>query len=158
MILRFVNVALGLSLAVSAITVAANSSLGIPTRPFDAFGDIKCEDEMARLDNFAVGIMNWPNSKGLILFYGGRHFRGRFPKRGEAAARAARLREYLVNRRGIPRDQLLIIDAGYTEGWHVQLWFVPQGAPMPERESTIPIDQIKFRRGNPNLRDFRCHV
>jgi len=74
MIRRFKNAALGLSLAVSTIAFAANSSSGIPTRPFDEFGDIKCEDEMARLDNFAVGIMNWPKSKGLILFYGGRHF------------------------------------------------------------------------------------
>jgi len=52
----------------------------------------------------------------------------------------------------------MVIDGGYTEEWHVQLWIVPQGAAMPERESTIPIDQIKFRKGKPNPRDFRCHV
>src|ERR1051325_8664958 len=55
-----------------------------PTRPFDEFGDIKCEDEMARLDNFAVTLQNEPSAKGLIVIYGGRRFRGRLPKQGEA--------------------------------------------------------------------------
>src|SRR5712691_8379870 len=71
---------------------------------FDAFGDIKCEDEYARLDNFAIQLQNEPTAKGLIIFYGGRSFRGKLPRRGDAAARAARLRPYLVKRRGIPSD------------------------------------------------------
>ena len=49
-------------------------------RKFDEFGDINCESEMARLDNFAVQLQNEPAMKGIIVFYGGRRFRGRLPK------------------------------------------------------------------------------
>lgn len=38
---------------------------------FDAYGDIKFEDEKARLDNFAIQISNYPGSTGLILMYAG---------------------------------------------------------------------------------------
>ncbi len=129
-----------------------------PTRPFDEFGDIKCEDEMARLDNFAVQLQNEPTAKGLIVIYGGRRFRGRLPMEGEADARAARLKTYLVERRGIPRDQIMVVNWGYTEEWTVQLWMVPHGATIPDRIRTIPINEIKFRKGKPNARDFRCRV
>src|SRR5437588_5975604 len=124
---------------------------------FDEFGDIKCEDEMARLDNFAIALQNEPSAKGLIVIYGGRRFRGRLPKQDEANARAARLKIYLVERRGIPKDQIMVVNWGYTEDWHVQLWMVPHGATIPERETfTIPIKEIKFRKGKVNPRDYRC--
>ena len=129
-----------------------------PTRPFEEFGDIKCEDEMARLDSFAIQLQNEPSSKGLIVFYGGRLFRGRLPKQGEAAARAARLKPYLVERRGIPKDSIMVVDWGYTEDWHVQLWIVPQGATIPDREPTIPIKEIKFGKGKATPRQFQCQV
>jgi len=54
-------------------------------RQFDEFGDINCEDEMARLDNFAIQLQNEPAAKGVMIFYGGRRFKGRLPKQGEAA-------------------------------------------------------------------------
>ena len=137
----------------------AAGSLGFePTRPFDEFGDIKCEDEMARLDNFAIQLQIEPSAKGLIVIYGGRRFRGRLPMQGEADARAARLKTYLVGRRGIPNDQVMVVNWGYTDEWHVQLWMVPHGATIPDRDRTIPINEIKFRKGKPNPRDFRCRV
>ena len=137
----------------------AGGSLGFePNRPFDEFGDVNCENEMARLYNFAVQLQIEPSAKGLIVIYGGRRFRGRLPRQGEADARAARLKAYLVERRGIPRDQVMVVNWGYTEEWHVQLWMVPHGATIPDRDRTIPIDEIKFRKGRPNPRDFRCRV
>jgi len=141
------------------ICVTGSPSTADPTRPFDEFGDIKCEEEMARLDNFAVQLQSEPSAKGLIVIYGGRRFRGRLPMQGEADARAARLKSYLVGRRGIPKDQIMVVNWGYTEDWHVQLWMVPHGATIPERETfTIPVKEIKFRKGKANPRDFRCHI
>ncbi|HEY0347723.1 MAG TPA: hypothetical protein VGC60_06160 [Pyrinomonadaceae bacterium] len=137
---------------------APASSPRPPTRPFDEFGDIKSEDEMARLDNFAVQLQNEPQAKGAIIFYGGKTFRGRLPRQGEAEARAARLKQYLVGRRGIPSDQVMVLNWGYTAEWHVQLWMVPQGASMPDRDITIPLKEIKFRKGRVNPREFRCRV
>jgi hypothetical protein len=125
---------------------------------FDAFGDIKCEDEYARLDNFAIQLQHEPQAKGVISFYGGKTFRGKLPRRGDAAARAARLKPYLVNRRGIPAAQVIVIDGGYAEEWRVELWIIPSGASLPAVQPTIPLKEIRFRKGKPNPRDFRCGV
>jgi hypothetical protein len=126
--------------------------------PFDTFGDGNCEDEMARLDNFAIQLQNEPSAKGLIVFYGGQHFRGRLPKRGEAAARAARLKPYLVERRGVPADQVIVMDGGYDQEWRVVLWIVPQGASLPTPNPTVPASEIRFRKGKVRARDYRCQI
>lgn len=148
---------IGLLLVVLAFCETGSASLA-PISKFDEFGDIKCEDEMARLDNFAVHLQNEPAAKGLIIFYGGRRFRGRLPKRGEAAARAARIKPYLVQRRGIPKDQVIVIDGGYAEEWYVGVWVVPPGASMPTPRPTIPVEKIRFRKGKPNPRDYQCRI
>ena len=38
-----------------------------PQKKFDEFGNITCEDEMARLDNFSVHFGNNPKSKHMRL-------------------------------------------------------------------------------------------
>src|SRR5882672_1687920 len=96
------------------------SAPATPISKFDEFGDIRCEDEYARLDNFAIQLQHEPQAKGVIIFYGGKTFRGRLPKRGEAEARAARLKPYLVRRRGIPASQVIVINGGYEEEWLAQ--------------------------------------
>lgn len=152
--MKFKAVSLVIVLAFSLTTLAAPG----PTSKFDEFGDINCEDEMARLDNFAVNLQNEPNATGLIIFYGGRRFRGRLPKRGEAAARAARIKSYLVQRRGLPTDRVTVIDGGYTEEWRAELWIVPAGATLPTPNPTVPAKKIKFRKGTARARDYRCNI
>jgi hypothetical protein len=127
-------------------------------RVFDELGDIHCEDEMARLDNFAVQLQNEPNAKGVMIFYGGRRFRGRLPKQGEAAARAARMKPYLVGRRSIQSERVIMIDGGYREEFQVELWVIPADATPPSPTPTVPADQIKFRKGKPIPRDYRCEI
>src|SRR5438093_5659365 len=127
-----------------------------PIRDFDEFGDLKCEDEYARLDNFAIQLHHEPQAKGVIIFYGGKMFRGKLPKRGEAAARAARMKPYLVKRRGIPSSRVIVINGGYSQDWKAELWIVPKGMSMPTPFSAVRADQIKFRRGRANQRDYRC--
>jgi hypothetical protein len=129
-----------------------------PIRKFDEFGDIKCEDEMARLDNFAIQLQHEPQAKGVIIFYGGKTFRGKLPKRGEAEARAARLKPYLVRRRGIPSNQVIVIKGGYAEGWLAELWVVSPGASMPTGFTTVSVTEIKFRKVKANPRDYRCRI
>src|SRR5437763_1849404 len=89
------------------IAGAAGSSVFEPTRRFDVFGDIKCEDEMARLDNFAIQLQNDPQSKGAIMVYAGKMAGDKWPRRGETEARAARIKSYLVKKRGTPTDQVI---------------------------------------------------
>ena len=125
---------------------------------FDEFSDLNCEGEMARLDNFAIQLQNQPEAKGVIIFFGGKTFRGRLPKRGEAEARAARLKPYLVRRRGIPTTQVIVINGGYAEEWRVELWIIPPGASLPTPFTTVPVTEIKFRKGKANPRDYRCQI
>lgn len=151
-------------LIVNAITIglafgaAVSQTSDIVGCPFDTFGDVNCESEMARLDNLAVNLQNSPTDKAAILFYGGQRFRGRLPKRGEAAVRAERLRAYLVERRGIPLERIELIDSGFMKEWYVQIWIVPPGAEMPKPDPMIPIQQIRFRKGKAHPRDFRCEI
>ena len=142
----------------SPTVVVRGSGLISPIRKFDEFGDIKCEDEMARLDNFAIQLQREPQAKGVIIFYGGKTFRGKLPRRGDAVARAARLMPYLVNRRGIPAAQVIVINGGYAEEWRVEIWIIPSSASLPVAQPTIPIKEIRFRKGKANPRDFRCGV
>lgn len=127
-------------------------------RKFDEFGDINCEDEMARLDNFAIQLQNEPAAKGIMIFYGGRRFRGRLPKQGEAAARAARMKPYLVERRGISSERVIVIDGGYREEFQVNLWVIPANITPPEPNSTVPARDIKFQKGKATARQFRCQI
>jgi hypothetical protein len=142
-----------------SLVLSAKGSTSVnPTQKFDEFGDLKCEDEYARLDNFALHLQQEPNAKGVIFFHGGKTFRGKLPRRDDAAARAARLKTYLVQRRGIPTNQVLVIDGGYAEEWRVEIWVVPPGASMPTPNPLIPIKQIKFRKGRVNPRAYRCGI
>ena len=127
-------------------------------RKFDEFGDINCEDEMARLDNLTIQLQNEPAAKGIMIFYGGRRFRGRLPKQGEAAARAARMKPYLVERRGVPGDRIVVIDGGYKEEFRVELWVIPAEAPAPAPSPTVQAKDIKFQKGKATARQFRCQI
>jgi hypothetical protein len=125
-------------------------------RKFDEFGDINCEDEMARLDHFALQLLAETQAKGAIIYYGGKTFRGRLPKRGESTARAARLTSYLVLRRGVPAKRVVVINGGYAEQWIAELWVVTSGMPRPDPNRQAK--GIKFRKGKARPRDFRCQI
>jgi hypothetical protein len=129
-----------------------------PLSKFDEFGDINCEEEFARLDYFAIQLQNTPSAQGYIVFYGGRRFRSHLPRVGEAAARAGRLKPYLVNQRGLPPDRVTVINGGYQESFQIQLWIVPFGSAPPEPNKTVPASEIKFRKGKVNKRQFQCNI
>ena len=127
-------------------------------RKFDEFGDINCEDEMARLDNIAIQLQNEPTTKAVLVFFGGTTFRGKLPRRGEAAARAARLKPYLVNRRGIASNRVMVFDGGYAKAWRVEVWIVPLDFWFPAPQPTIQAGEVRFRKGKANPRDYRCRI
>ncbi|MGH9903344.1 MAG: hypothetical protein ACRD68_16175 [Pyrinomonadaceae bacterium] len=95
-------------------------------RRFDEYGNIRLNDEKARLDNFAVQLQNEPGARGYIIAYDGR--RGRV---GDAARRATRAQDYLVNERGISADRVVTLQGGPRDQLTVELWIVPTGAPAP---------------------------
>jgi hypothetical protein len=136
-----------------------------PRMIFDHFGDICCEDEKARLDNFVNQLRNEPDATGYIIYYGGRRLRTcgstrtRLPQPGEAQARASRLKPYMVNAwRGFDGKRITVINGGYRESWEAELWIVPPGDQPPKPTPTLKPDAIKFRRGRARARDYRCEV
>lgn len=137
-----------------------------PIQPFDSFGDICCNDEKARLDNFAIALRHQPDSQGYIVFYGGRRqnypycwsARQRLQRRGESQARAARLKPYLVSTRGIDPARVVVIDGGYRESWSAELWIIPKGESPPTPSPTIQPREIRFRKGRIKRNDYQCDV
>jgi hypothetical protein len=155
MILKNTNTTL---LIVLLVFSASGTSAIVPTSPFDRFGDLNCEDEMAHLDNLAIQLQQEPASKAVITFYGGTMIRGRLPRRGEAAARAARMKPYLVNRRGIPSSRVTVVNGGFQQDWNVVVWVLAPGMSAPAPFPTIKPNQIKFRKGKVSPREFRCQI
>jgi hypothetical protein len=111
----------------------------VPVTPtkFDEYGNIRFNDEKARLDNYAIALQNDPTAQGTIIAYGSCE--------GEGQARADRAKNYLVNTRGIDAGRLTTVDGGCREDLTVQLWVVPSGATAPAAsESTVtPCPQCK---------------
>jgi hypothetical protein len=113
---------------------------------FDTYGDIKFNDEKARLDNFAIQVSNYPESSGLILMSAGQ----RTFKR-EVADRLDRARSYLVHFRGIKSSRIVTVDCGFTQDLTATLWVVPAGVTFPECNSAgqVPLSEVKFTKPRP---------
>src|SRR6266550_2457058 len=116
-------------------TCARTASCSTPVKPrivgprkFDTYGNIRFNDEKARLDNFAIQLQNEPTSQGYIIGYGSCD--------AEGLTRANRAKDYLVNTRGIDAGRLMTVDAGCLPELQVQLWIAPQGATPPTGDAT----------------------
>jgi hypothetical protein len=119
---------------------------------FDRFNDVNCEDEMARLDNFAVQLKSIPASTGYIIVYGGRNGR-----RGEARARASRIRSYVVKSRGLDPYIVKTVDGGYMDQLTVDLWIAAPGADEPVPAPTVRPQDVRFKKGRIKRSEYeRC--
>jgi hypothetical protein len=92
-------------------------------RKFDEYGNIRFNDEKARLDNFAIQVQNEPAALGYIVASGSCE--------GEGRARGNRARDYLVRTRGLNADRVTVIDGACGPALMVDLWILPQGVPPP---------------------------
>lgn len=92
----------------------------VPPRKFDEYGNIRFNDEKARLDNFAIQLQNEPTSQGYVYGYGSCG--------SEGQERANRAKDYLVNTRGIDAGRIVVVDGGCIPQLRIELWIVPQGA------------------------------
>ncbi|MCA1683555.1 MAG: hypothetical protein LC708_00245, partial [Actinobacteria bacterium] len=132
----------------------ASCTAGVPApinaRKIDEYGNVKFNDEKARLDNFAIELQNNPGAQGYIIAYGGRKGRA-----GEAQARADRAKDYLVNTRGISADRIVTVDGGYRENLTVELWLVPAGATPPSATPTVDPSEVKTTTGPARRRGGR---
>lgn len=109
---------------------------------FDEYGNIRFNDEKARLDNYAIQLQNQPGSTGTIVVFG--------TCAGEGQQRGDRAKDYLVNTRGIEAGRITVVDGGCSSELKVQLWIVPSGADAPTIDTSgviSPCPECKRRGG-----------
>lgn len=108
---------------------AAPNSIG-GARKFDEFTRVSGCDHSARLDNFAIQLMNEPEATGYIVAYG--------PQGDGSGTGNFRLRmskDYLVSSRGIDANRIKTIYGGAykdLEDSASELWIASPGAAAPE--------------------------
>ena len=108
-------------------------------RKFDEYGSLRSSDEKARLDNFAIQLMNSDTMLGYIMVYAGRKATA-----AEAQIRASRARDYLITVRKIDPERVKAIDAGYKEDFQVDLWIWPPGIEPPPPTPTVDPTQVEI--------------
>ena len=113
-------------------------------RKFDEYGNIRFNDEKARLDNFAIQLQNEPSARGAIVGYGSCD--------AEGQTRANRAKDYLVNTRGIDAGRIDVIDGGCRPDLLVQLWIVPQGASLTSGDATDTVSPCPDCKKKPTRR------
>jgi len=117
-----------------------------PTK-FDEYGDIRFNDEKARLDNYAIQLQNQTGSQGYIIAYG--------TCEGQGQARADRAKNYLVNTRGIEATRITTVDGGCRADLAVELWIVPTGANPPAATTDNAVSPCPECRRAPRRRRGR---
>ena len=139
---------------------AQTNPLPVPTPivdPFDHYGNVSWENEMARLDNYAIAIENDPRMIAEIAVFG--------DKNGcplNAQRRALRAKNYLVQRRGIDPNRIIWRDLGYLDEQEVWLEGQVRGAePYPWwHPQPLPMSQVQLKncRTRPKHRTGRKHA
>ncbi len=109
---------------------------------FDEWGDIRFNDEKARLDKIAVQAKEW----SLSIIYLSIHA-GRTACVGEAKARGVRAKNHLINR-GISSNRIVWIDAGWAENVTVEVWIWPpeMGKPSPLPDLNLKPSEVKLQK------------
>jgi hypothetical protein len=116
-------------------------------RKFDEYGNIRFNDEKARLDNFAIQLQNEPTAQGYIVAYGSCDTEG--------MTRGNRAKDYLVNTRGIDSGRIVVVDGGCMPELKVELWIVPSGATAPAPETAGAVSPCPDCKKKPTRRPRR---
>ncbi len=142
-------------LVLSFVLLICHVALALPdtySRKFDEFKGANWEEAMARLDNFNIALKQEPTSIGVLIVYGGRHGR-----RDEAQAWGRCLKDYMVNRRGISTERIVVVNGGYLDIPMVELWqsVSKEHIPSPTFRGS---KSVRFRRGN--IKNWRslCNI
>ena len=131
----------------ASCTTSVRTPVAINPTRFDEYGDIRFNDEKARLDNYAIQLQNTAGSQGYIIAYG--------TCEGQGQTRADRAKNYLVNTRGIEAGRITTIDGGCRSDLAVELWVVPTGATAPAASTDNAITPCPECRRAPRRRGRR---
>lgn len=117
--------ALALLLCPAALARRQQQQQPAAARLVDSFGEVMITDLKARIDNFALELLQAPDAKGYVVAYGARN---RFP--GWPVRNARDSLQFLLDYRGIPAARLAVINGGLREDNRLELWVVPPGAEL----------------------------
>jgi hypothetical protein len=140
---RFCPTALMLVLCFTANSAMIVSGVAADdVRKVDEFTGPGWESAMAHLDNFAAEMGNNPNATAVVMVYGRSH-----GKRGEARAWLACIKDYLVKRREMPAERLIMIDAGYRTELTAGLFLTNDRKHLPAKSGQIEPRHVKLQPG-----------
>jgi hypothetical protein len=145
---------IAIAICFAAWAVVSVSSASVEARKLMEFGNVGWEDEMSRLDYLDNKLREEPESIAYIIVYGGR----RGDRRGETQARMACIKDYLLNRRGVRTDRIVVTKGGYREESTVELWFAARSDRRPDATSTVRPQDVRFRKGKIGNWRCRCNV
>lgn len=148
------GIAIAICLASWAVVAVGVPSANVEARKIMEFGKVRWEDEMARLDYLESNLREEPQSIAYILVYGGR----RGAKRGDTEARMKCIKDYMLKRRGVRTDRVVLMNGGYREESSVELWLVPRGESGPKATPTVSPKEVKFKKGRMKNWRGRCNL
>ena len=151
---QVVNVTVELLGAPQGCRALASKATQVKVQPivcgiaFDRYGDIKFEDEKARLDNFAIQLMEHSPAVGIILVSAGKR-----TYHNEARERLDRAKSYLVNVREIDPNRIVTVDCGFDSELRTTFYILPPGIVPPGCvNDKIPLSEVKFTKPRPKPR------
>lgn len=104
---------------------------GIPR--FAEYGNIRSSDERAVLDHLAKQLRMAPEEIAYVLVYA-----GQVACLDEARLRTIRIKNYLVKKRGIAPDRIVLKDGGFRADLSTVLWLLPRTSRLPEASPMLP--------------------
>ena len=148
------SIAIAICFAAWAVVALSVSSASVEARKLMEFGNVGWEDEMSRLDYLDSKLREEPESIAYIIVYGGR----RGDRRSETQARMACIRDYMLNRRGVSTDRIVVTKGGYREESTVELWLAARGESGPTATPTVSSKDVKFIKGKIKNWRGRCNL
>lgn len=110
-----------------------------PFHKVDAYGDLKPTHERYRLDNVAQQAVQLPDSIIYIIAYA-----GRVAISGEAEARAACAREYLMKEHRFDAERIHAIDGGYREKREIEIYVEAKDGDIPLATPNLRPSKVKI--------------
>jgi len=115
--------------------------------PYDSFGKIPFEDAAARLDGFALQLLELnkkqSNYRGFIIVYAGQ---SAFEKEAQSVAECSK--NYLITVRAAASETIVAVDGGHREEFVVELYIMPNDAFPPLLMPTVSKRRVEILEGD----------
>ena len=127
-------------------------AFGRTPRKFDRFGRLDCNEELARLDNYASALRATPEGRAVIVIYAGTSD----TRRGEVIAHLFAIRDYLLSKRSIAPDYVILKNGGFLKHFRIDLWIIPTNTRDSIKtliDESVPLSTVHLQ--TPPVREWR---